>query len=1536
MELKAQNFRDGISQSDRVLPALDPDSIAIDEQTVADWLQFAQNYAQNLTYFNEQNQPDGDWSTFFAGDTQELASLLAAVEANADLDSETLAPLAKPHLVLFLTFLTLLRYPQAQFKALTQRRLDFYYRQVLQLVEKAAQPDRAHILFTLAANERAYLLPAGTRLTAGNDAQGQSLNYVTDSDLLITPAQVASLKTLSVETVYIDLETIHRQQNRTDAGFEAMLRWGLGQPNQGDPLPQPSWTEDPEETFADLLTMAQDIQGLATDQISDTYQDYILNQLGFTSLAEFQSCFAAHRRENADADDLESEPPTELEWQQVYGFVAKAFRRRCNQARRDRLKQAHQGQSHQGDASLDTNAAFLNLWSAALGDPLPGDPLPFFREQSAVDLNALLAEVQGAEPEAADRFIQESLYMSAVEFERIMAVQANFAQDWAAPEWLDVYRVLDRAGSQKHSFTYPDIGRTERHAIHIQAIADAQAGTVPELPRFHPLLAPDQSGDATTGGAETIGSFGVAIASPVLTLQEGTRTITVTLAFDPETFNRSSLHTFLDEADAPFALALSSDVGWLSLTPEQWEVTLGDFFLSSPFQTYNAANFLVTAQAADAVFSDGDRGQYLQLTDGGLYRIEAVLPDQTQVRLTPVGAVNRTSNQVLKYGSLELQGEATPLTRPAFDPRQLTITTPNNAFTQADAGGFIVWSDGTIYRIAQYNSRRKVTVAAWGYLPAPQQVCKYQRLAFKLRGTAIASTLPIKKITFTEAANWEWTPEDIRTQLAWSTGQMYRLLSVIGEVEPLGRIQRTPNPEVEHYSSGGVYLNSLRFTVSLDDAQPAIVPLVEPAFATQDPILQIAFSAAAHNRAYYRIFNDLCLERVNVQVAVQDLLNLQLRSDRAILKPTSPFEPFGSEPAVGNSFYFAHPEIITKPLDGLNLKLEWMGLPEDFETHYAAYCNSGLAKSAGPLTNESFTARLDLLLSRNWHQLGEQSLFTSESGQLTNTATLAYAQAPFQQIPFKRYAGAVGELRNDLFEQSRYFRLELSPTHFQHDRYGLVLNKLAYANATKTEGEPTTVYPPYTPTLKRIAIDYQASAEIDLIAGEIAGPTGQIFQLNPFGCIDFRQTVEPGDPDPSYALLPQYAFEGSLYIGLRDLQAPQSLTLLFQMVAGSGDADLTPPSLTWSYLAGDRWQPFQPDELLSDGTNGFLDSGIVQLLIPEQADTTHYVMPTGLHWLRATVAENPLAIPDCLDIRAQVVTATFVDQGNDPEHLSIPLAAESIQSLVEQRAAIATITQPYSSFGGRRQERDRTFYTRVSERLRHKQRALTRWDYEHLVLEAFPQIYKVKCLTQAEQPRRAGSAEVTVVVVPNLTNAAPFLPLAPKVPQYLLREIETYLQERTSPFVKVRVKNPHYEPIQYRVAVKFYSESDHGYYMQKLNEELVRFLSPWAYEDQSDISFGSSIHSSTVVHFIETRPYVDYVANLKLIEQIDINTDPNSQVENIIYQVNPTGIAQVKQVDSILVSAPKHIIDLITTSYFVPEAFEGIGYMALELDFVVT
>ena len=56
--------RDGTSQAGRVQRALDPEYVAVDERSAQDLLEFAQAYAQELRYYDERDEPDGDWGGF--------------------------------------------------------------------------------------------------------------------------------------------------------------------------------------------------------------------------------------------------------------------------------------------------------------------------------------------------------------------------------------------------------------------------------------------------------------------------------------------------------------------------------------------------------------------------------------------------------------------------------------------------------------------------------------------------------------------------------------------------------------------------------------------------------------------------------------------------------------------------------------------------------------------------------------------------------------------------------------------------------------------------------------------------------------------------------------------------------------------------------------------------------------------------------------------------------------------------------------------------------------------------------------------------------------------------------------------------------------------------------------------------------------------------------------------------------------------------------------------------------------------------------
>ena len=55
-------YRDGVSQVQRAPAALDPASVAVDEQSVRDLLAFAQAYARELRYVDDHLNDSGDWS----------------------------------------------------------------------------------------------------------------------------------------------------------------------------------------------------------------------------------------------------------------------------------------------------------------------------------------------------------------------------------------------------------------------------------------------------------------------------------------------------------------------------------------------------------------------------------------------------------------------------------------------------------------------------------------------------------------------------------------------------------------------------------------------------------------------------------------------------------------------------------------------------------------------------------------------------------------------------------------------------------------------------------------------------------------------------------------------------------------------------------------------------------------------------------------------------------------------------------------------------------------------------------------------------------------------------------------------------------------------------------------------------------------------------------------------------------------------------------------------------------------------------------
>ena len=236
---------------------------------------------------------------------------------------------------------------------------------------------------------------------------------------------------------------------------------------------------------------------------------------------------------------------------------------------------------------------------------------------------------------------------------------------------------------------------------------------------------------------------------------------------------------------------------------------------------------------------------------------------------------------------------------------------------------------------------------------------------------------------------------------------------------------------------------------------------------------------------------------------------------------------------------------------------------------------------------------------------------------------------------------------------------------------------------------------------------------------------------------------------------------------------------------------------------------------------------------------------------------------------------------------------------------------------------------------------MTAWDYERLILENFPQIYKAKCLPQPllKYPDNLGKIEihasdlgkVDIIVIPDIRERFPFNPFEPKAPAGLLAEIEDFLGNYIPPFTNIKVKNAHYVAVKIRVDVRFMPHCDPEFSIRQLNEELNHFLAPWAYDANSDIVIGGSIYANAIINFIDRRDYVDYLAQFKLFSSED-----GENFKSVPETSDASGYrVQAGSPDSVLVAARQHQIGLITEARFVNENFTGINYMQIELDFIV-
>ncbi len=701
--------------------------------------------------------------------------------------------------------------------------------------------------------------------------------------------------------------------------------------------------------------------------------------------------------------------------------------------------------------------------------------------------------------------------------------------------------------------------------------------------------------------------------------------------------------------------------------------------------------------------------------------------------------------------------------------------------------------------------------------------------------------------------------------------------------------------------------------------------LLDP-FETRWPVEKIIINTDGIKDTYiYKDLKDLEIINTEIRVEVTGIKNLIIQNDFSELKPSKPFLPFTNKPNLGSNFYIGSWEVFQKKPESIDLNIAWDKLPTNllgFQDYYKYYKDSS---DGSKRANSKFKIKISYLFNKDWVELKNQTtLFTNENGvEISDNISLPFdkivkikAFSPDLNVTIERNEQLSDLKVYDESTQRGFMKFELGGTDFGHSDYQVSYTKAILNGVKKIDNEGNIVdytdqlpNEPYSPSIKELSLNYSTTENFKVIKIEekdYEERNEQFFHIHPFGVEEVLTTKSQN------FLLPQYEDEGNLYIGLSDLEPPQNISILFKVSEGSPDPDLTNQMVNWSYLVSNEWKPIDKNDILFDTTDKLITSGIVSLNLLKTINSDNTVLTPDLFWIKASVENSSKAIADIISVNTQAVTASFVDNGNDPNYLKKPLAEETIKKLKDSKASISKITQPYSSFGGEIKEQYSDFYTRVSERLRHKSRAITIWDYERLVLSAFPSIYKVKCLNHTKYSNGSfaemAPGNVTLIVISNVRNTNAVDLLKPKTSLNTLTEIKEFIkgnedntkQSICSENLSLFVMNPIFEEIRVDFKVKFQKFKDPGYYHNQLNSDIISFLAPWAFDSESDVVFGGKIHKSKILNFIEERDYVDYVTCFKM----SLIANDGTESTDIEYAETTTSA-------SILTSSKKHKIEVI-------------------------
>jgi hypothetical protein len=647
------------------------------------------------------------------------------------------------------------------------------------------------------------------------------------------------------------------------------------------------------------------------------------------------------------------------------------------------------------------------------------------------------------------------------------------------------------------------------------------------------------------------------------------------------------------------------------------------------------------------------------------------------------------------------------------------------------------------------------------------------------------------------------------------------------------------------------------------------------------------------------VFEKAIVDRVRVDLSVRDLRALEICTSGGAAGPVAALPPFGIPAAWGGWLKVSHPVLARGGLERIRLSLAWADLPphpEGLAGYYREYVvglDRELHRFDDPLfTNQVFRVRLETPLGSGVAS-AEFPLFpgADAAGPLPPVSTFELAADLAEDV-----RGTDRALRLTLTEPGYAFGDVLYPVNVAHAtaaaaqegerergrrgpiaaalaaderlarRLGRGLKRTADVlllrdgimdeqdardeEEVEQEDEeeesrrdrPAALEslaawmpnPPWRPSLVGLTLDFDAHYETG--GGRAEGALKLLHCLP----LDPPEPAAPA-PVPLLAGLPEKAHVDLAVSGWREATP---LSLLF-VLRSAGDEAHGP--VEWLIGGSGGWRGLAPAEV-EDGTGGFCHAGIVTLH-PGTGTLRRIADASGRALIRASI-EAPL--PRLRGLFADALCATRVIVGDETN--LVPVPAETIATLTGV-AGVAGAEQPLASWGGMASEPAGTLAARAGERLRHKERPITAWDHERLLLDRFPELEAVRVLPARGPDGLPQPGALLAIVLPAAADPAE----RPRLRAAQREAMADALRAVSSPFAAISVVQADWVAVHVTADVFLPKPRD----VDRLRQEVGRFLSPAAAEGPG-LPDGATEQDlgDAVLRFIRTRSYVAGVGDV--------------------------------------------------------------------------